>query len=223
MTENEFRTGQGPTFEASRQAAKAIQEGKGGFDYVAEALVTLSPSWHGDKVAKYHFIMAINNAIEAAQALDKIKKTLFYGRDNGLAALDGEPACKTVPLMLGDTEAAKATNLIHAILGIVTEAGEMLEALTDAIELGKPLDEVNAKEETGDLFWYCAILANECGFTFDEAQRVNIAKLRARFPDRFSEFDANNRNLDGERAILAAPIVGNYPELSDEAKERLSR
>ena len=209
MTEEEFRTGKGPTFAASRKAAEAIQNGESiGFDYISEALVTLSPSWHGDKVAKHKFIAHINAAINAANAVDQIKKTLFYGRENHLnAPQDGQPAISKLPLMLGDTESEAATNIIHAILGIFTEAGEMLEALREAIDLGKPIDWVNAKEETGDLFWYIAILANECNFTFDEAKRTNIAKLRARFSDKFKEADANNRFLTVERAILEAPSI----------------
>jgi NTP pyrophosphatase (non-canonical NTP hydrolase) len=238
MNEDEFRSGvradgsrlmQPDTFAASREAAKAIGETPG-FDYISEAFVTLSPSWHGELVSKAHFITAINAAIAAANQLDRVKKTLFYGKDNLLAPAKDMPAISKLPLMLGDTEADSATNIIHAIIGIFTEAGEMLEALREAINLGKPLDYVNAKEETGDLFWYVAILARECGFTFEQSQRTNIAKLRARFPDRFTEFDANTRNLGLERAILElphrednGPIVGTAGELSDEAKERLSR
>lgn len=205
MTEEEFRTGTGPTFEASRKAAEAIQNGESvGFDYIKEALVTLSPSWHGDKVAKHRFIETINAAIKIGNDVDKIKKTLFYGRDNGLAPAEGQPAVKTLPLMFGDMEVEKSTNIIHAILGIFTEATEMLEAMREAIDLGKPIDNVNAMEESGDLFWYVAILAHSCGFTFEGSQRTNIAKLRARFPDKFKEHDANNRNLAVERAILEA-------------------
>lgn len=232
MTEDEFRTGKradgSPVgFEASRKAAEVIQEGKDLFDYVAEARLTLSPSWHGDKVAKHLFISRINAAIEAANKLDQVKKTFFYGRDNNLDPATGTQSAVELPLRLGDTETEAATNIIHAIIGVFTEAGEMLEALKEAVNLGKPIDSVNMQEETGDLFWYLAILAHECGFTFDGAQRVNIAKLRARFPDRFSEYDANNRNLVAERAILegepGCQNVGNSGELSDEAKERLSK
>jgi hypothetical protein len=69
MTEDEFRTGQGDAFEASRKVAEAIQEGNP-FDYVAEAFLTLSPSWHGEKVSKQIFVTRLNNAIDAANALD---------------------------------------------------------------------------------------------------------------------------------------------------------
>lgn len=210
MTEEEFRTGVDPTFEASRKAAEAIQAGAiPGFDYIAEARLTLSPSWHGDKVAKHRFIERLNAAIASANKLDEVKKCLFYGRvPHGLDPDHGVASLANLPRLFGDTEEQKATNIIHAIIGVFTEAGEMLEALRDAIDNDKPLDEVNAKEEVGDLFWYIAILAHECGFTFDQSQRTNIAKLRARFPDRFTEYDANNRNLAVERDILEGPKPG---------------
>lgn len=181
------------------------------FDYIAEARLTLSPSWHGDKVAKFAFVERMNAAIRAANALDQVKKTLFYGKDNGIGP--NTPAGVSVsklPLMFGDTEPEVATNLIHAIIGKFTEAGELLEALRDAIDLGKPLDNVNILEEIGDGFWYDAILLYEIGGTFDGAQRVNIDKLRKRFPDRFTEYDANNRNLVAERAILEGRPGGHH-------------
>lgn len=92
--------------------------------------------------------------------------------------------------------------LIHAGMGLTTEAAELVDALKKTVFYGKPLDTVNLKEEIGDLFWYCAIVADVCGFTFEEAMEVNIAKLRARFPNKFSEHDAQVRRLDVEREIL---------------------
>ena len=40
--------------------------------------------------------------------------------------------------------------------------------------------------------------------TFDliDVATKNIAKLRARYPERFSEYDALNRDLDAERKVL---------------------
>lgn len=92
-------------------------------------------------------------------------------------------------------------NVIHAIIGKATEAGELLEALSAAAE-GEAFDAVNALEEVGDGFWYDALLLRAIGSNFGEAQSVNIAKLRRRFPNAFTEFDANNRDLFEERKIL---------------------
>lgn len=93
-------------------------------------------------------------------------------------------------------------NLLHAALGIGTEAGELLDAFKRKLFYGKELDVVNIKEEMGDLMWYMAILLRELDLDFHEILDLNIAKLRARFPDKFTEKDALERNLDRERDIL---------------------
>ncbi|MEM7036623.1 MAG: nucleoside triphosphate pyrophosphohydrolase family protein [Bacteroidota bacterium] len=93
-------------------------------------------------------------------------------------------------------------NLLHAAMGIGTEAGELLDAFKRKIFYGKELDVVNVKEEVGDLMWYIAILLRELDLDFHEILQLNIDKLRARFPDKFTEANALNRDLDKEREIL---------------------
>lgn len=93
-------------------------------------------------------------------------------------------------------------NLLHAAMGISTEAGELMDAFKRKIFYGKELDVVNLKEEVGDIMWYIAILLRELDLDFEELLQLNIDKLRARFPDKFTEFDALNRDLDKERQIL---------------------
>ncbi len=180
------------------------------FDYVAEATLTLSNQFHGDMVAKFRFNRALDDSIGALRSLDLIKKTLFYGKDNSLAGYYGNSpsyapeSCALLAnglalesnLLVSDAE-----NFIHGIIGLATEAGELLELLRDTLN-GKPLDKPNLKEEVGDGKWYMAILAKVGGFMWGDDEKVNIAKLRKRFPDRFTEHDANNRNLAAERVIL---------------------
>lgn len=96
----------------------------------------------------------------------------------------------------------KDMNLLHAAMGISTEAGELMDAFKRKMFYGKELDVVNLKEEMGDIMWYMAILMRELDLDFHEILQLNIDKLRARFPDKFTEFDALNRNLDKERKIL---------------------
>lgn len=184
-------------------------------NYVDEARVTLSASWHGDKVAKAQLLGRINGAIDAANKLDQVKKTLFYGRDNNLIADGQTPVGNAMLEAMGDGNADPA-NIIHGVIGIFTEAGELLEALRSAYN-GNGFDPINMREEIGDMFWYVAILLFEAsrdgdGYTFEECMRVNIAKLRARFPNAFVEYDANNRDLAAERLILeGAPVYDPRP------------
>ena len=44
--------------------------------------------------------------------------------------------------------------LLHAAMGMVTEAAELLDMLKKHIFYGKILDLINAKEEIGDSQWY---------------------------------------------------------------------
>jgi NTP pyrophosphatase (non-canonical NTP hydrolase) len=102
------------------------------------------------------------------------------------------------------------TQLLHGAIGISTEAGEILDAFKKSIYYGKPLDKVNVMEEVGDVMWYCALILREIGYSFEDVAQININKLRARFGDKFSEFDAQNRDLARERSILEAkndPII----------------
>lgn len=94
--------------------------------------------------------------------------------------------------------------LLHAMLGIASEAGELADALKKHIIYGKQLDTINVMEETGDLTWYEAIALHACKYTFEEAMERNIAKLKKRFGEKFSEVNALVRDLTGERATLEA-------------------
>lgn len=169
------------------------------FNYIHEAALTLSNNFHGELVSKTSLYIILDAAIEAMKKLDRIKKALFYGRkDVAKWRFENEP---DIPLEQLDSDTERATVILHGILGHATESGEMLEALMRGL-MGLGFDGVNLMEEIGDSFWYDAILLRLYGRTFEDVQRVNIAKLRARFPNNFNEYDANNRNLSAERAIL---------------------
>lgn len=172
-------------------------------NYLAEAQQTKSDQFHGDKIALGFLTGSLAEAIEALQRLDRIKKALFYGKEAASLPLVGIAIdCRGLPAMLIGHDAATAIDVLHGIIGKATEAGEMLEALAACIDQGQSLDAVNLLEEIGDGQWYDAILCGALGATFEQVQRTNIQKLRHRFPQKFTEYDANNRDLLGERVIL---------------------
>lgn len=94
--------------------------------------------------------------------------------------------------------------LLHGVLGIGTEAGELQDVAKRALFYKKAIDRTALVEELGDLLWYLALTLDACGITFEEAMERNIAKLEARYPDRFSPEKALNRDLAKERAALEA-------------------
>lgn len=91
---------------------------------------------------------------------------------------------------------------IHGAVGIATESGEILDALKRSLFYGKPLDKTNLEEEIGDVFWYLAELCDAIDITFEGAQAKNIAKLKARYPNAFTNESALNRDLPRERSVL---------------------
>jgi NTP pyrophosphatase (non-canonical NTP hydrolase) len=94
--------------------------------------------------------------------------------------------------------------LLHAAMGMATEAGEFLDPIKKHLFYGKPLDLVNLREEVGDLLWYIAIACDALDTTIDAEMQRNIAKLRKRYPEKFDSVQAVERDLEGERKVLEA-------------------
>jgi len=90
----------------------------------------------------------------------------------------------------------------HMITGMQTEAAEISDVYKKHIAYGKPLDFVNIKEEIGDIMWYIANMCNMHGWRLSEIMATNIEKLKARYPDKFSNEQVLNRDLVKERGIL---------------------
>ena len=84
----------------------------------------------------------------------------------------------------------------HMVIGLSTEAGELLDAYKKYKFYGRDLDEQNIHEEIGDCLWYIYQLADEVGYTIDKAKVDNIQKLKKRYPDSFK--DVLNRDQEKE-------------------------
>lgn len=96
--------------------------------------------------------------------------------------------------------------LFHCIIGKVTEVGELADALKKYVIYGKSIDWVNVVEELGDDQWYSALGAlvtkRVLGVGFTDIQKLNVAKLKDRYGDKFTEEKALKRNLQRERQTL---------------------
>ena len=91
---------------------------------------------------------------------------------------------------------------LHMVLGMQTEAAEIADAYKKTIAYKKELDLVNVKEELGDILWYIANMCNMHDWDLRDIMQTNIDKLKARYPEKFTEEHAINRNLEKEREIL---------------------
>ena len=161
----------------------------------------------------------------AGRMLDQIKKHAFYRKDYSVenftidysmierAMYDLQSARINGTSEEMGEEKVEAINLrlLHAIIGIATESTELCEALYNTLT-GSEVDLVNLREENGDINWYQAIFYDameELGFEghWDDDLETNIAKLRARYPDKFTNENAINRDVDKEREILEAKVT----------------
>ncbi|QMP18283.1 nucleotide pyrophosphohydrolase domain protein [Vibrio phage phiV141] len=145
----------------------------------------------------------LETVVDVGELADLVKKSVFYDGDLGrLASQQVVDLTNTAEGRNAFYKGSMNPRLLHAGLGMLTEAVEFLEALHKAALKGEPVDKVNLGEELGDQFWYQAIAADELGTTFDKEQRTNIEKLQLRYPDKFTQKRANNRDLDAERKLL---------------------
>lgn len=93
-------------------------------------------------------------------------------------------------------------DIIHAALGVMSEGAEILEAILRSFLDGKDYDNVNIKEELGDIMWYVALGLRSVDSDFETEGYRNIQKLKTRYPNKFNTEDALSRDLNAERAVL---------------------
>lgn len=157
--------------------------------------------------------------VNASLWVDMAKRELFYSKKPG-----HETISKTVDRVSRNRELASAIanhgeaisvvpkRLLHAILGMITEAGEMAELLLEAISTGQPIDPKKLHLEYGDHFWYAQLgllaMADLAGDTVmwshDGVRRANQAKLFTRYPDAARKLGHNVEARDEAAENLAA-------------------
>jgi len=153
--------------------------------------------------------------ISAGTLLDMVKKNVFYGKPidaqkwwNNAAILNEEGSRLNTGeyIQLINRDVIKVDpRLFHSLVGISTESAELLEILIKSIN-GQTADAVNIKEELGDLEWYVAIGVDAMKTDLDSILDKTIAKLRARYPDKFDSDKAINRNIEVEQKILKGTL-----------------
>ncbi|TSP14016.1 hypothetical protein [Cupriavidus campinensis] len=154
--------------------------------------------------------MALNYMVAAGDAMDQIKRGLFYGpekmdKDKLMQALAGTSTLSEllagmvhngvhfddddVKVFQPESVDPKAKNLdrsrvnlrlLHAAIGHFTESSEKIRALLAQYETGE-LDVVNYAEEMGDSNeWYSAIEYDELGLDQTTVRQANLDKLAKR-------------------------------------------
>jgi NTP pyrophosphatase (non-canonical NTP hydrolase) len=160
--------------------------------YLRNSARTAAGTFHAEVVDPAEVDFMLQAVIAAGVWADRIKRALFYGKKPD----PGRWSTSSISLKL------ELADLIHSMLGCITESAEIAEHVRDVLTGAKPLDAANLKEEFGDTLWYVALGLRFLQTSFGETFDTNIAKLRARFPDKFTEAAAIDRDLAAERAVL---------------------
>jgi NTP pyrophosphatase (non-canonical NTP hydrolase) len=79
-------------------------------------------------------------------------------------------------------------------LGLCGEAGEVADYLKKVYGHGHQLDPNKLKKEIGDVLWYLADICTKYNFSLEEIAQLNVEKLKARYPEGFSQERSQNRN-----------------------------
>ncbi|MFY0655356.1 MAG: hypothetical protein JXR12_01130 [Neptunomonas phycophila] len=177
------------------------------------------------------FRLAMSVVAKGNELLDMIKKNAFYGKQfnrqkwqnivgelNAAIGTGAEASRKALNHPVDPTPLEFDVRAAHAIIGINTEAGELVENMMEVVFDGKEFDAVNFGEEVGDLMWYTAVGLDATGQDFDQCLATNKAKLEARYnKGKFTSEDAITRDLDTEREILTDGI-----EQTDDVSEQVA-
>ncbi len=144
--------------------------------------------------SKYQRLAAQTECDQEA-ALNRVKgSSSFHQRD--------EPRRKLMPI-----------RLLHSVVGLTGEVGELAAAAERWIYYGQTLDRTNVKEEIGDCFWYLALACNALGLDMGQVMEANVRKLKSRYPDAYCDFRAeeDNRDRAAERQIVEDPPSDQFP------------
>ena len=88
---------------------------------------------------------------------------------------------------------SKRDILINGVMGLCGEAGEAIDIVKKHLHQGHELDREALKKELGDIAWYLAETAWALEIPLEDILTANLEKLKARYPDGFSEKASMNR------------------------------
>lgn len=90
----------------------------------------------------------------------------------------------------------KLEQLENAALGLAGESGEFCDLLKKFMFQGASFDREHFLKELGDILWYASLASNALDESLETTARMNIDKLKKRYPDGFDPIRANNRSED---------------------------
>ena len=85
--------------------------------------------------------------------------------------------------------------LFDAAAGLAEESGEILGLVRKHVYQSHSLQREKLQTELGDALWCLAMTAHSAGLTLEQVAAGNVAKLRARYPDGYSDVASQERRV----------------------------
>lgn len=89
---------------------------------------------------------------------------------------------------------SKKDVLINGVMGLCGEAGEAIDIVKKYLAQGHELDKEKLIKELGDVAWYLAETAYALDIDLETVFKLNIEKLKRRYPEGFEKEKSISRN-----------------------------
>lgn len=168
--------------------------------FVADAMRTKSDIYRPDITSFHNLEACMTCAVSCGQNARLLKRALFGGRIDPTVTLDSIAN----ELHTCSVDRLPNRDMLHAMLGLINESGELASMLLGVLQGRHSFNRVNYVEELGDMLWFIALACDAEGLSLQRVMAMNIAKLRARFPDKFDaeKMDDANRDTSAEHAAF---------------------
>jgi NTP pyrophosphatase (non-canonical NTP hydrolase) len=114
--------------------------------------------------------------------MTEMQKYIEFTDTTATASFDPDP--------WGDVGDIGNNPVIHGMIGVANEAGELLGLYNKAAFNNKQVTRDQIADELGDVLWYMGRILRGLGMSFEELAARNTAKLTARFTELHASTEA---------------------------------
>ena len=134
-----------------------------------------------------YILDSLREMSDSGSTATELKSKIFYGKVKNVELFG--------PCMYNHEESRERLydlnpKILHSALGLLSEAGELIEHILAHIFKGEPLDLNHLKKELGDSAWFVTEGAIGIESTLKDVAETNIEKLSLRYPGKFTVEDA---------------------------------
>lgn len=123
-----------------------------------------------------HFAMRTNSTFHSKECLFNVVTRGVFFEDSDTGIFPGD--------------------LLNAALGLSGEVGELNDHIKKALFHGHDFSAEYMAKEIGDILWYIALMCEACGFSLEHIAQLNVDKLKARYPEGFTEYASQHRESE---------------------------